>query len=114
MESFYHEFGRKIYNDAMANRRTPRYTKPGAEIGDGSYGDAPGDGTQGHDFVVVETIIPPRLPSQFFRRQPVFVIEHVHDTAGEENQDGNPPTQQREIKRPVRRKTGGFKFKLGS
>lgn len=113
MESFYHEFGKKIYNDAMAKRTTPRYTKPGAEMGDGSYGDAPNDDTRRQDYIVTETIHPPRLPSQFFRRKPVFLVEHVHDTAGEENQDVDP-VQHHEPKRPMRRKTGGFKFKLGS
>lgn len=114
MESFYHEFGMKIYNDAMVNRRTPRYTKPGAEMGDGSHGDSSHDDIQGQDFVVIETILAPRLPSQFFRRRPVFLIEHVHEHAGEENQDTAPPVRQKDIKRPVRRKTGGFKLKEGS
>lgn len=97
----------------MAHRKTPRYVKPGPEISDGSYGVPAHDTDQSADLIITETILFPRLASQLCRRQPVFVVAHVHESAGEENQDtedqhGTP------TKRPVRHKTGGFKFKQGS
>ena len=113
MESFYHEFGMKIYNNGVKHGRTPRYVRPGPEIGDGSHGIPANETGNASDLVIVETILPPRLPSQFFRRRPVFIVEHIHASAGEENQDTNhePHTPK---KRPVRHKEGGFKFKPGS
>lgn len=97
----------------MKKRRAPRYVPPGKEFGDAAF-DGSGN-VDDHDehLVVTETILHPRLSSQFFRGRPVYIVAHVHSIVGEEDQDIKP-MRLTQTKRPVRHKTGGFKFKLGS